>query len=179
MGVRCRVCTREAKRKFDEQDKQRKAAADAAAKMSTAIPASETAVTENGMLPAEIEAAVPLRAGPATKVMRAGVRFMDAKTQLVLDTLNIYLADPTHPHHEWALKFIAERMLPRKLFESLGAKAAGIDAGEGGNKPSVTIIVQPATIPQPGEPPVVRVVDGEAVRVDDERSEDGSERKAG
>jgi len=176
MGKRCRVCAREAKRKFDEQDKQRKAAADATAKASTFVPTSETAVMTQGAVAEGAEVALPLRQTAITKALREGVRFMNAEAPTVLATLFVYIADPTHPHHEWAIKFVAERLLPRKMFESLGAKAAGIDVESGGNKPLVTIIVQPATIPQPGEPPSVKVIEGEVVREDepeedDERSE--------
>lgn len=37
-----------------------------------------------------------------------------------------YLEDPEHPHHQWALEFVLQRILPRKLYEELGGQAAGV-----------------------------------------------------
>jgi hypothetical protein len=162
----CRLCSRTYKRFFDKRAKGMRVAArtQQAASLNGAavVPAKDTAVSKSkDKLPGEL----PLRQLEIVQALRAGAQYLNEQARTILDTLFIYVADPTHPHHEWALKLVAERLMPRKLYEDLGAKDAGIMAGEGSQRPSVTIIVQPATAPAPVESPAVRVIDGEATRV--------------
>jgi len=162
----CRLCNRTYKRLFDKRAKGARVAArtqGVASLTDTAVaPAKGGAVsTSRDKLPGEL----PLRQLEVVQALRAGAQYLNEQARTILDTLFIYVADPTHPHHEWALKLVAERLMPRKLYEDLGAKDAGILAGEGGQRPSVTIIVQPAAAPAPVESPVVTVIDGESKRV--------------
>ena len=166
-GKRCRLCERAYKKIFDRKAKQTRVAAriqqQVALEGTPAMPASMPTVPESkANLPVEL----PLRQLEITKALRVGAALLNSKAQEILERLIGYAASPASPHHEWALRLIAERLLPKKLYEDLGAKDAGIKVGEGGGyRPSVTIIVQPATVPTPGEPPAVKVIDGEAERV--------------
>ena len=70
----------------------------------------------------------------------------------ILETIIEYAMNQMSPHHEWAIRLIAERVIPKKLYEDLGAQAAGIKGGPGGERPTVNIIIQPAIVrPAPGE----------------------------
>jgi hypothetical protein len=46
----------------------------------------------------------------------------------VMARLLEYFEDPDSPHHHWAIELMAERILPRKLYEELGGQAAGVGA---------------------------------------------------
>lgn len=167
---RCRTCQRDYKRLFDKRAVKERVAArtQQAASLTGPVtpPASGGAVsTSRDALPGEL----PLRQLDAAKALREGAIVLNRQAQTILATLMFYVDDPTHPHHEWALKLVAERLLPKKLYEDLGAKDAGILAGEGQSRPSVTIIVQPATIaPAPADPLLAAVVvEGTSQRVDE------------
>lgn len=165
-GPRCRTCRREYKRLFDRSAAKERVAAstqgNVASPVTVAPPASggDVAISK-AALPAELSS----QRLEATRALRVGAAVLNEKAQQALDTLFKYVGDSTSSHHEWALKLVVERLLPRKLYEDLGAKDAGVLAGEGGSRPSVTIIVQPATVPAPAEIPGAVVVQGESVRV--------------
>lgn len=61
----------------------------------------------------------------------------------VMARLIEYLEDPDHPHHLWALEFLAQRLLPRKLYEELGGQAAGV-GGLSDKRPVYQINIHPA-----------------------------------
>jgi hypothetical protein len=44
----------------------------------------------------------------------------------VMAKLLEYFEDDTSPHHQWAIEFLAQRIVPRKLYEELGGQAAGV-----------------------------------------------------
>jgi hypothetical protein len=62
----------------------------------------------------------------AAKAMRAGAQLANEYVDLVLARVLQYVADPKHPLHGWALQFMAERIMPRRLYEDLGQQAAGV-----------------------------------------------------
>lgn len=167
-GGRCRICVSAEKKIFDRNAREKRVAArtQQAATLTENVPAPASAgavSTSKDRLPGEL----PLRQLEVVKALREGAQFLNGVAKTTLDTLAYYLGDVTHPHHEWAIKFVADRLLPKKLYEDLGAKEAGVfRAGDGAaSRPSVTIIVQPAAVPGPAEPiPTVQVIEGEAKR---------------
>ena len=88
--------------------------------------------------------------------LKAGARVLNDQAEMVLARLLSYAADPTSPHHYDALKLLAERILPRKLYEELGGTAAGGQLAD--KRPQYVIQILPA---QPGAPEG-RVIDGQA-----------------
>lgn len=68
-----------------------------------------------------------------------------------------YANDPEHKHHLWAVQLLAERILPRKLYEELGAAAAGVGSLND-KRPQFVIQVLPAT----PEAPQGRLIEGES-----------------
>jgi len=162
-GNVCRLCSRGRKRDFDGGYRTKRIAVRtqtlATLAGAMAAPASEVVASKvRDVLKVE----GPLRRLEIAKALRAGAARINEHASTVLDTVFEYAADKTSPHHEWALKLIAERVVPKKLYEDLGAQEAGIDAGAGGaNRPSVTIIVQPAAQPAPAEG---LIIDGTVLR---------------
>lgn len=91
------------------------------------------------------------------KALKAGAAIANEYVDLVMARVLQYAADPEHKMHGWALQFLAERIMPRKLYEELGGAAAGI-GGLNDKRPTFVIQVMPAQAEQPAG----RVVDGEA-----------------
>ena len=164
-GSVCRLCSRKRKRAFDRSAKQERAAARTAGvatltETSSALPAALQGVsTGRGMKPGEL----PLRQLDVAKALRVGAAALNENAQGILVTVFEYAMNANSVHHEWALKLIAERIIPRKLFEDLGLQAAGVKPGQGAMRPAVTIIVQPAAAPGPVESSV-KVIEGEVIR---------------
>jgi len=88
----------------------------------------------------------------ATSALREGVRKVNDTAGRVLAKVFEYALDPASPHHEWALKMVAERVMPTKMFAELGLAAAGA-AGSRAGGPSIQINVLPAA---PVAPPDLR-----------------------
>jgi hypothetical protein len=94
------------------------------------------------------------------KALKAGAAIANEYVDLVMARVLQYAADPEHKLHGWALQFLAERIMPRKLYEDLGSAAAGVGLAD--KRPSYVIQVMPATSDQP----VGRVVEGESTRIE-------------
>lgn len=90
------------------------------------------------------------------KALKAGAAIANEYVDLVMARVLQYAADPEHKLHGWALQFLAERIMPRKLYEDLGSAAAGVGLAD--KRPNYIIQVVAAQTEQP----VGRVVDGEA-----------------
>jgi hypothetical protein len=163
-GNVCRLCSRQRKRDFDKVYKQTRVAARtqslATLADAPAVPAS-TGLVSTARDAKEGE--LPMNQLQVATALRVGAKRLNESAQGILETILEYAANTQSPHHEWALKLIAERVIPRKLYEDLGSQAAGIKAGQGSIRPAVTIIVQPAALPAPVEP-FVRVIEGEVVK---------------
>lgn len=78
----------------------------------------------------------------ATEALRHGVRHVNDYAGRVLAKVFEYAMDPTSPHHEWALKLVADRVMPAKMFAEMGLLAAGGAQSKTG--PTVQIMVMPA-----------------------------------
>jgi hypothetical protein len=168
VGSVCRLCSRSRKRDFDDKYANTRAAA----RTQTLVSLADNLNAPAGAVVASkvkdtLAAEVPLRQLEVAKALRAGSTLLNEHAQAILGSVLKYAEDSSSPHHEWALRLLVERVLPKKLYEDLGANAAGIASGGAGgaSRPSVTIIVQPAAAqPPPGEAAVV-VVEGESERV--------------
>lgn len=103
--------------------------------------------------PSDVKSATKLDVALALK---AGARLLNDQAEMVLARLLSYAADPTSEHHYESLKLLAERILPRKLYEELGGTAAGGQLAD--KRPQYVIQILPA---QPGAPEG-RVIEGQA-----------------
>lgn len=80
--------------------------------------------------------------------LKAGASLLNTKAHEILQKLADYAEDATSPHHEWVLKLLAERILPKKVFEELGVQAMGLNPSvPGGARPIINIMVNPAVVP--------------------------------
>ena len=91
------------------------------------------------------------------KALKAGSKVLNEYAPGILARVIEYAEDPHHEHHLWAVQLLAERILPRKLYEELGAVAAGVGSLQD-KRPQFVIQVLPA---QPAAPEG-RVIEGEA-----------------
>ena len=157
-GVWCRACVKKRRKAYESVYKQERIAernkrlAEKAAAAPT--PASEGVV-------AQTDAAKPLVLPSAeaqlAATMRADVKGLAEAAPKIVATILSHASNSKHPLHEWALKFIADRVMPKKLYEDLGAQAAGSKAGRGTVRPAVTVIIQ-QTGPAPSDPLRGRVI---------------------
>jgi hypothetical protein len=93
------------------------------------------------------------------KALRTGANIANQYVDLVMARVLQYAADPEHRLHGWALQFLAERVMPRKLYEDLGSAAAG--SGLGDKRPQFVIQVLPAQQEQPAG----RVIDVTPIKI--------------
>lgn len=94
------------------------------------------------------------------KALKIGARITNDHAEMVMARVLQYANDPEHRHHIWAVTLLAERILPRKLYEELGGAAAGVGSLND-KRPQFVIQVLPATPEQPQG----RLIEGEAVTV--------------
>ena len=163
VGEVCRLCSRNRKRDFDRKYRQMRVAARTQSLASLADtptpPASAGGVPHSrDAKPGEL----PVKQLEVARALRVGAAKLNEAAEGILATILEYASNSQSPHHEWALRLVAERVIPKKLYEDLGGQAAGIKAGQGTARPAVTIIVQPAT-PAAVVHPIV--VEGESERV--------------
>jgi len=109
-------------------------------------PASGKAVSPSiRALPGELK----VRQLDIARALREGADRLNEAAAGILATILEYAGNTQSPHHEWAIKLIAERIIPKKLYEDLGGQAAGIKAGQGTVRPAITVIVQQAAPASP------------------------------
>lgn len=99
---------------------------------------------------AEVKAVSKLE---ATNALKAGAVVLNEHAAFVMAKVIEYASDPEHKHHLWALELLAQRILPRKLYEELGGQAAGVGSLND-KRPTFQINILPAV----SEAPVGRVV---------------------
>jgi hypothetical protein len=99
------------------------------------------------------------------KALKIGARITNDHAEMVMARVLQYANDPTHELHKWALELLAERILPRKLYEELGGQAAGVGSLND-KRPMFNINILPAVpggdtarVINPDEPP--RIIDGQ------------------
>lgn len=77
------------------------------------------------------------------KALKIGARITNDNAEMVVARLLQYASDPESEHHIWALELLAQRILPRKLYEELGGQAAGVGSLQE-RRPSFQINILPA-----------------------------------
>lgn len=167
VGLVCRVCAKTRKRAFDRTYRAQRVAA-RTQNLSTlaSLPAVPPAKgREQGTTDVPSAKELPIRQLEVAKALRAGANIVNEQAQLVLDKLFKYAHDQSSPHHEWAMKLLAERILPKKLYEDLGTQAAGIKPGSAAPRPAVYVNVQAAVPGQPAQVEVREADEGEWSRI--------------
>jgi hypothetical protein len=141
-----------------ECDKQRKADYDAKRKQIAAfaadVPATRQSADTSGK-DKQREAVAQTKLDIA-RALKLGSHTLNEYAPSVLAKLLERFEDDTHPDHQWAVQFFAERIFPRKLYEELGGTAAGGSLAD--KRPQYVIQILPA---QPNAPEG-RIVDGQA-----------------
>lgn len=160
-GGICLVC--EKQRKADYEARRDKIAA-LFVKPAGAAPVAPTkgkADDKRAQLAAESKLDV-------ARALKAGSHVLNEIAPNVLARILMWSEDETHEQHAWAVEFLAQRILPRKLYEELGGTAAGAGA-LADKRPQYVIQILPA---RPGAPEG-RVIEGQAQVIDvtPERSE--------
>ena len=97
-----------------------------------------------------------------SRALAAGVDLVNGAARRLVEQVVAHALDPMSPHHGWALKLLAERAIPVKMFAEAGTVAAGASPNSKPKAPSVTINVVAAT---PGGAPS-RVITGEPVEAE-------------
>ena len=110
--------------------------------------------------PEDIKAITAERKLDVAKALKVGAQITNDHAEMVMARVLQYANDPEHKHHLWAVQLLAERILPRKLYEELGAAAAGVGSLND-KRPQFIIQVLPAT----PEAPVGRLIEGTAEAV--------------
>ena len=152
-GVLCRPCSRTRKRAFDKTYRNLRAAARAQGAASLSDPTKPPAggavvsTTRDAKL-----GELRVRHLSVAHALREGADRLNEAAAGILATILEYAGNTQSPHHEWAIKLIAERVIPKKLYEDLGGQAAGIKAGQGTVRPAITVIVQQAAPASPDSP---------------------------
>jgi hypothetical protein len=98
------------------------------------------------------------------KALKSGAAIANEYVDLVMARVLQYAADPQHKLHGWALEFLAERVMPKKLYEDLGSQAAGVGLGD--KRPQYVIQVLPAQSQEAAPQPQPRVIEGQVLTVE-------------
>lgn len=153
-GGLCRPCEALRKRENDVQRRNRDKKAALVGKQNAARVLEQN--EKRAALKAKVAALAAAKA-PATlkgmgieEALRDGAQIVNANAAAIVLLVAEYAKDPDSPHHEWALKLMAERAIPAKLFTEVGLHAAGVggQGKDGAKAPTVHINVIAA--PGPG-----------------------------
>ena len=133
-GAVCLMCEKIRKAKYEERRKE----------LATGVAATLAPTTGT---PGEKQKALKVASKlDVAQALKAGSIAMNQVAPGVMARIMEYLEDPEHRHHIWALELLAQRILPRKLYEELGGQAAGVGALQD-RRPMFVLNVLPA---QPG-----------------------------
>jgi hypothetical protein len=92
------------------------------------------------------------------RALKSGAAIANEYVDLVMARVLQYASDPQHRLHGWALEFLAERVMPRKLYEDLGSQAAGVGLSD--KRPQYIVQVLAAPVQQqPAAEPAGRIID--------------------
>lgn len=131
-GQLCLDCVKKRKNEYDAR--RRAIVADAKA----------SAVPDEGKPADKRKALTAASKMDVAAALKTGSTVLNQVAPSVLARVMEYLEDPDHKHHLWALELLAQRILPRKLYEELGGQAAGVGA-IADRRPQIVINVQPAS----------------------------------
>ena len=146
-GLRCKACEAVRKQKYDTR---RDEIVDLVGVESPAAPKGKAA--DKDAKPGKLA---------VSKALRTGALALNNYAAAVMARVLEYADDPEHEHHIWALELLAQRILPRKLFEELGGQAAGLGSLQD-KRPTFVIQVLPA---QP-DAPAGRVITSDVTDVE-------------
>ena len=134
-GARCRLCESARKAKYDRRKDE------VAQLIAEDVPAADpTPAKGSDKRKTEVEQAKL----DAAKSLKLGSRVLNTAAAGVMARILEWAEDEADDNHRWAVQFLAERILPRKLYEELGGQAAGI--GQLSDKrPVFNIQILPAT----------------------------------
>jgi hypothetical protein len=148
-GGRCMVCYRKAKAEYEK----RRDKIAALVKDVPAVPATGKDDKDKQ------KAALATSRLDVAKALKAGGKVLNEYAPSILARVLEWAEDEDHENHLWAVQFMAERIVPRKLYEELGAQAAGVGSMHD-KRPQFVIQVLPAQAgPLAPEP---RVIEGES-----------------
>lgn len=131
-GGRCMECEKKRKAEYEKR------------RDSIASQLIETPVPEKGKAGEKRSALTEASKLDVAKALKAGSLSLNAVAPAVMARVLEYLEDPESEHHLWALELLAQRILPRKLYEELGGQAAGVGALND-KRPTFIVNVLPAT----------------------------------
>lgn len=152
-GMRCLLC--EAARKKQYEDRRGQVAALVAEdppKDSPAVKPKKSDARTDEVEQAKLDAA---------KSLKLGSRVLNQSAADVLARILMWAEDEQDENHRWAIQFLAERILPRKLYEELGGQAAGV--GQLSDKRPVFNIQIVQAVP---DQPAGRILEGHAITVE-------------
>lgn len=149
-GATCLACERKRKAEYE-------ARRDKIAKLVAEIPADPAAGDKS--VATQQKTALASSKLDVAKALKAGSKVLNEYAASVLARVLEAFEDPDSPRHDWAVTFLAERILPRKLYEELGGQAAGVGSLQD-KRPVFIVQVLPATPTEPG-----RVIEGEKPQV--------------
>jgi transposase-like protein len=159
-GTVCRDCAKRRRKEYEQNQRQKKidAQAKSLAQLARDPAALARAAGKSPQALAKVSRALQGQLEAAT-ALSEGAAAVNKHAKQLLETIISYAQDRSSIHHEWALKLLTERIIPRRLYEELGAQAAGIKSGEATARPSVTVIIQPSA--GPAAEPAVRIIEAE------------------
>lgn len=67
----------------------------------------------------------------AAVALKDGLDLVNSTSNLVVETMKMYLADQNHPRHAWAMEEMLARIMPVRMYTALGLKEAGVAPGQG------------------------------------------------
>jgi hypothetical protein len=115
-GTICMGCEKVRKAKYEER------------RHGLAALVNEVSVPEEGTPEQKRKAIVKANKLDVAQALKTGSIAVNQLAPGVMARIMEYLEDPEHKHHIWALELLAQRILPRKLYEELGGQAAGVGA---------------------------------------------------
>lgn len=77
----------------------------------------------------------------ALELAHYSIAHLGAESLQVIERIAEYARDPDSEHHEWALKFLGERVLPTRLAQEAMLHAAGLSEDKGGGNRAPTIVI--------------------------------------
>ena len=136
-GTTCLACEKKRKAEYETRRK------------SIAALVNEVPVPDTGTPEQKRKAIAKASKLDVAQALKAGSIALNQAAPGVMARIAEYLEDPEHKHHLWALELMAQRILPRKLYEELGGQAAGVGALTD-RRPMFVLNVQAATanVPQ-------------------------------
>jgi hypothetical protein len=135
-GMLCAIC--EHKRKIAHRERTREIAKLAAADETAKVSKAETKLD-------------------VARALKIGGKALNDIAPSVLARIMSWAEDEEHTEHRWANQFLAERVLPKKLYEEIGGEAAGVGRLTG-DRPQYLVQV---VVAQPEQAPG-RVIEGQS-----------------